>query len=101
MLNKFNLKEAEPLKGFNLEGMFFEHLVSMRYNNIFTRITNELMIMTQITQRRRRNMYVMIIWSPNLVQTLNENKIKQGKEGKVLPMCNILLTPCTKETIIK
>jgi hypothetical protein len=36
MLNAFYLKEAKPLKGFDLEGLFFEHLASMRYSNIFT-----------------------------------------------------------------
>jgi hypothetical protein len=38
MLNEFNLKEVEPLKGFDLEGSFFEHLASMRYKNLFIRV---------------------------------------------------------------
>jgi len=39
MLIAFNLKEVEPMKGFDHEGIFCEHLASMRYSNLFTRIT--------------------------------------------------------------
>jgi len=39
MLNVFHLKDAEPFKGFVPEGLFSSHLLKMRYNDIFTRIT--------------------------------------------------------------
>jgi hypothetical protein len=38
MVNGFNMKESQPLKGFDPEGCFQKHLASMRYNNLFTRI---------------------------------------------------------------
>jgi hypothetical protein len=40
-LNVFNLKQAQPLEGFDPEGLFSEHLASMRYNNLFTRVDEE------------------------------------------------------------
>jgi hypothetical protein len=39
MLTSFNLKEGELLRGFDPKGIFFKHLTSMRYTNLFTRIT--------------------------------------------------------------
>lgn len=36
-LKVFNLKEVEPIKGFDPEGLSSEHLASMRYGNLFTR----------------------------------------------------------------
>jgi hypothetical protein len=38
MLNTFNMKEAQPHQGFDPEGLFSQHLASMRYSNLFTRI---------------------------------------------------------------
>jgi hypothetical protein len=38
MINTINIKNAEPLEGFDPERLFYEHLESMRYSNIFTRI---------------------------------------------------------------
>jgi hypothetical protein len=39
MLNVFNLKEAKPLKCFDPKGLFYVHLLLMRYINIFIRIS--------------------------------------------------------------
>jgi hypothetical protein len=65
----------------------------MRYRTFLQGLLKELVIMTQIPQRKRKNNHVMMIWSPRLVPTLNNNKTKQGKEVKMQPMFNLLLFP--------
>jgi hypothetical protein len=42
LLNLFNLNEVEACKGFDPEGIFSSHLSSVGYNNIFTRITENM-----------------------------------------------------------
>jgi hypothetical protein len=71
MLNAFNLKEVEPLKGFDPEGLFYDHLASMRYNNIFIRIAKGIDDNDPNTPGRKKNKYVMMIWLLKSVQILN------------------------------
>jgi len=39
ILMPFNLKEGDLLRGFDPKGLFSEHLASIRYSNLFTRIS--------------------------------------------------------------
>jgi hypothetical protein len=80
MLNAFNLKEAEPLKGFDPEGLFSEHLASMRYNNLFTRVAEGIDDNDPNTPKKKEKKYAMMTWPLRLVQILNINRPKQGKE---------------------
>jgi len=72
MLNAFNMKEVQPLQGFDLEGLFSEHLASMRYRNIFTRIVEGTCNNDQNTPKKRGKKHVMMIWSSKLVRTLKK-----------------------------
>jgi hypothetical protein len=84
-LNVFNLKEAQPLKGFDPEGIFSEHLASMRYNNLFTIIDEE--IDDNDPTRKDKN-----VCNEDLVMEISsntQNQRKQDKGGKVTLMCNL------------
>jgi hypothetical protein len=41
ILSAFDLKEAEPLSGFDPQGLFSQHLKSIRYSNLFTQFDEE------------------------------------------------------------
>jgi hypothetical protein len=55
MNNSFNLKEGEPLKGFDHKGLFYEHLTSMRYKNIFTRVAKGIDDIDPDTHKKKEN----------------------------------------------
>jgi hypothetical protein len=93
VLNILNLKEAKPLQGFDPEGLFSQHLASMRYNNLFTRTVEGTDDNNPNTLEKKEKKHVMMIWSLRLVPTLGRNKTKQGKEVKMQPMLNLLMSP--------
>jgi hypothetical protein len=56
-------------------------------------LQKEIVITTQIPQTKMKSNHVMMIGSLRLVPMLSGNKTEQGKEVKIQPMSNLLLSP--------